>query len=97
MAMEPPAPLAGDPDLQRRATRVAGIFEILAMVILIVWMVGAIFVLLAGIFVGADSDSFFQGLLSGIFGAVLFVVYGVISWAGVTLLSLVAKYIANRS
>ena len=97
MSMDPISPIQPDPHLRERATRVAGVFQTLALVILVVWGVGAIFVFVGALITGGANDSFISGLLGGLFGAVLFAVYGIISWAGVTLLSLIAKYIANRS
>jgi len=97
MSMEPSSPIVTDPELSERASRVAGVFRTLALVILVVWGVGAVFVFIGALITGGANDSFISGLFGGLFGAVLFAVYGIISWAGVTLLSLIAQYISNRS
>ena len=72
-------------------------FEVLGRVVVVVWVVLAAFLLVGSIVGGLTNDQFFAGLLGGILAAALAVVYGIISWASVTLLSLVARYIANRS
>lgn len=90
-------PVVADAYLENRARTVAGVFRILAAAVLILWIIGAIFALIAGIATGAEKDAFFTGLLAGILGACLALVYGIISWAGVMLLSLIARFIANRS
>ncbi|MDP4014832.1 MAG: hypothetical protein U0990_04750 [Candidatus Nanopelagicales bacterium] len=93
----PQTPVVFDSFLETRARTVAGLFRVLAAVVLILWVVAAVVAVVVGITKGANEGAFFGGLLVGVLAACLALVYGIISWAAVTLLSLFARYMANRS
>lgn len=92
-----PTSVVADPFLETRAKTVAGLFRVLAAVVLILWVVVAIVALVAGVTKGSNDGALYGGLLFGVLAACLALVYGIISWAAVTLLSIIARYIANRS
>lgn len=79
-----------------RATSVARIFNAVAIFVLIV---GAVLIggnLLIGIF-GGYGDSWLWSFVMGIVFAAVTAVYTAITWAGVTLATIVAGYIALRT
>lgn len=91
-----PNPIQARVNVAAKAQKVATIFDILAILVLVVGGLAAGFVLLAS-FIGAVSDSssiaFFPGLLLALFIGV----YTALTWASITLATVVAGYIANRT
>jgi ABC-type uncharacterized transport system permease subunit len=81
--------------INRNADRVSAIFNAVAIVVLIVGFLAALFALLAGIFsIGTEGiDALFGGLAA----ALIIAVYTIITWAGVQLAALVAGYIKVRT
>lgn len=77
----------------KRATFAATIFDILAWVVLVVGVVGAVVAFFSAYSVADGFDAFLLGAAWAI-GAL---VYTALAWAGATLGTVVAGYIANRS
>jgi hypothetical protein len=72
-----------------KARMVANIFDVLAWCVAGLGVLGAALVFIGGI----GSNDFWVGLIT----AVGILVYAAISWAGITLASVVAGYIEHRS
>lgn len=99
------------PTLHRNADRVARIFNVLSIFVLVLGLLVAIGVLLSGFvgaFVGSSLTRYsdysdgsaglaIASIVSGIIGALAVVVYTLITWAGVQLAALVAGYIKVRT
>lgn len=77
--------------LRKKARLVANIFDALAIITLVVGGLGVGIMLLVGLF------NFDDGGISMLFMAVLSAVYVALLWASITLFTLVAGYIYNRS
>ena len=82
--------------IHRNADRVAGIFNALATLVLVIGSIIALLVLVGG-FIGAFNDDSGPSILSGIAAALLIGIYTAITWAGVQLSALVAGYIKVRT
>ena len=82
-----------------RAKSVARIFDILAMIVLVFGGLATAFVFLAGLFGNMDgyADNWFQSFFMGIVWAAFIAVYTALTWASITLGTVVAGYIARRT
>ena len=80
-------------NVQTRAMLVARIFDIIAWVVIAATVLG----MLGFIGVGLFGDNGFSGFVVAVVIAALVAVYGAITWAGITLATVVAGYIASRS
>jgi hypothetical protein len=79
-----------------KAAKVATIFNTLAIVVLVIGGIFALVAVIAGIAVIADGD-FFSGLfITGVY-LVAVGIYTALSWAWITMGTIVAGYIANRT
>lgn len=83
-------------NVQSKAKKVAAIFDTLAIVVLIVGVLGAVVAALFGV-IALFNDGGFGSLMAGLFGVVGIAIYTALTWAGITLATIVAGYIAERS
>ena len=82
--------------IQSKATKVEQIFDVLATVVLIVGTVGIISFVLSGLFGLSAEGGGFGALLIALAGAVGVAIYTALTWAGITLATVIAGYIAER-
>lgn len=83
--------------IRSKATKVARIFDILATVVLIIGALGIAAMAFSGV-VGLFSDDGGLGaLVIALAGAVGVAIYTALTWAGITLATIIAGYIAERS
>ena len=82
--------------IQSKAQKVATIFDALATIILIVGGLG-IGVLAIGGVIGLFSDGGFQALVIALLGMLGVAIYTALMWASITLATIVAGYISQRS
>ncbi|BDZ65177.1 hypothetical protein [Agromyces mangrovi Wang et al. 2018] len=80
--------------LNSRAGTVGGIYGIIAAVILILGAIAAVIGFIQAIVI---ADDVFAGILAGLFAALAIGVSAIVSWAGVQMFALVARYIEWRS
>lgn len=80
--------------LNARAGAVAGIFQVVAAVVIILGVLGIIAGFIQAI---ADADEVFVGIMAGLLVAFAIGVYVVLAWASVQMFALVAGYIEMRS
>ena len=87
-----------DPALAKSARRVAGVFNILALLVLVLGIIGAAGIVAAG-FLGSSTAQVggLDGPIAGILGGVVVLIYTAVIWALWKLLALVAQYIALRA
>ena len=83
--------------LHKNADRVASIFNALSIFVLIIGVLGALVVLIAGLATIGSSDSPVVAVLGGIVGALLVGIYTAITWAGVQLAAVIAGYVKVRT
>lgn len=83
-------------DVKARATRTAQIFDLLAKAVLIVGGLAIFAQVVAVVYMVAAGDGGFF-VLAGIVGVLIVAVLAALGWAGVTLATVVAGYIADRS
>jgi hypothetical protein len=83
-------------DVKPRAARTAQIFDLLAMVVLGVGALAVFAQIVAVIYMAVSGDGGFF-VLAGIVGVLVAIVMTALAWAGVTLATVVAGYIADRS
>lgn len=83
--------------IRSKATKVARIFDILATVVLIVGALGVVTTSLLGVVGLFSDDGGFGTLLIALASAVGIAIYTALTWAGITLATIVAGYIAERS
>ena len=82
-------------NIQARATSVARVFDTLAWVVIAVGVVSA-GVSFLGLTFGTEAG-FFAGLIYGLLAVALVGIYTALTWASITLGTIVAGYIAQRS
>lgn len=80
--------------LNTRAGAVAGIFSIVASVLIILGLLAIIAGFIQAV---AEADEVFVGIMAGLLVAFAIGVYVVLAWASVQLFALVAGYIEMRS
>lgn len=80
--------------LHSRAGAVAGIFQIVATVVIILGVLGVISGFIQAV---AAADEVFVGIMAGLLVAFAIAVYVVVAWAGIQMFALVAGYIQFRS
>jgi hypothetical protein len=87
-----------DPALAKSARMVAGIFNIIALLALVLGILTAVLVLV-GAFIAPDSLGQIgaAGIVGAILAALVIAAYAFVIWAFWKLLSIVAAYIALRS
>jgi hypothetical protein len=83
-------------DITTRARLVANIFDITAWVVLGIGVLLAIIAFFRGVS-GGLADSWGGSFTNGIILAAIVLVYSALSWACITLASIIAGYIQNRS
>jgi hypothetical protein len=83
-------------NITAKAQNVARIFDTLAWVVLIFGGLTAGLTLLVGLF-GAMADGYIASLVTGIIVAVGIGIYTALLWASITLGTIIAGYIANKS
>lgn len=80
--------------LTARSGAVAGIYQTIATVVIIVGVLAMIAGFLQAVI---DADDVLVGILAGLLVALAILVYVVVAWAGVQMFALVAGYIHHRS
>lgn len=83
--------------IRNKATNVARIFNILATAVLIVGALGIVLVSLSGVVALFSDGGGLGALLVALLGAVGVAIYTALTWAGITLATIIAGYIAERS
>jgi uncharacterized Tic20 family protein len=80
--------------LARRAGTVAGIYQTIATVVIIVGVLAMIAGFIQAV---ANTDDTFVGIMAGLLVALAILVYVIVAWAGVQMFALVSGYISHRS
>ncbi|GAA1055919.1 hypothetical protein GCM10017608_14240 [Agromyces luteolus] len=80
--------------LNRRAGTVGGIYGVIGAVILTLGAIAAVIGFIQALII---ADDVLVGILAGLFSALVIAVSAVVSWAGVQMFALVARYIEWRS
>jgi len=83
-------------NVNTRARFVANIFDVVAWVILGVGAFFAVITLLAGLF-GTMADEWINSFAFGVGTTLAILIYTAVSWAGVSLASIIAGYIEQKS
>ena len=80
--------------LAARSGAVAGIYQVIATVVIIVGVLAMIAGFIQAV---ASADDTFIGIMAGLLVALAILVYVVVAWAGVQMFALVAGYIHQRT
>lgn len=80
--------------LAARAGAVAGIYQTIATVVIIVGILAMVAGFIQAV---AETDDTFVGIMAGLLVALAILVYVVVAWAGVQMFALVAGYIHQRT
>lgn len=80
--------------LSARAGAVAGIYQTIATVVIILGIVAIVAGFIQAV---ADADDTLVGVMAGLLIAFAILVYVIVAWAGVQMFALVAGYIHNRA
>ncbi|HEU4319949.1 MAG TPA: hypothetical protein VFS66_07695 [Acidimicrobiia bacterium] len=80
--------------LANRAGAVSGIYQTIAIVVIILGILGVVAGFIQAI---ADADDVFVGIMGGLLVALVILVYVVVAWAGIQMFALVAGYIHQRT
>jgi hypothetical protein len=83
-------------NVQARAQAVSRVFDAIAWVVIAMTVIAMLIAGLPGLF-GAYSDSWIASAALGVAFAAAAAIYGAITWAGITLATVIAGYIAARS
>lgn len=80
--------------LAARSGAVAGIYQTIATVVIIVGVLAMVAGFIQAI---SDTDDTFVGIMAGLLVALVILVYVVVAWAGVQMFALIAGYIHQRA